>query len=538
MIRRFETAGAALCQVLDSPLFRLFQEASLSEEGIEHDQRSEPLSEHLRVLGLSSRMLGQCKSGQALLTSWAEEAQKNPHHFINKVILPAKPPAPSWFKAFRWGSKALATFLAEFLGHKSRVLRIGAKKAVTEELACLSRLGIGNAFDPVTQVLDIRRLEERVRMGGLDLDVFEVDIKLPKRPRPHTHRFYYAGPDMEPIITDWVQAGAIIDEGPNKYLLDAKVAGALLLDVFNFAFALRAVIEAEGGERRRRAMFDSGAAGVGLVATLAEEGAKRGWLGLGPHGRAGVERGARVVKGVVSVYYGFMNVGDAKEAFRKGDTDRGFALSVAAAGEFAVVGAQIWALWAPASLVAPWLMVGAGVVAAAAYIAAEELKDDPLEMFLEQCEWGRAPYTDPLLEPRWADTKVSRWPRDYAGQGRTLTRVLLRLTATWKFEQWPAITVSWGAHMPGARLEVEFVATDSKARQAKKTVVVEGADLPQNAPFEVVADPAPGIKVYGYEFLVAKVRFRPGPGTYEESLDCFLMASGYGVKQGTVTRVS
>jgi hypothetical protein len=540
-VRRFETAGAALCQVLDSTLFRLYQEASLSEEGIAKDDRSEPLSEHLEVLGLASRMLGQCRSGQALLAMWAEEAEQQDDHFVNRVVLPTKDPPVSHFKAFRWGSKALATVLAELVSHRVRVLRVAPKVAVGEMIGMLGRLGVGGAYDPVSQITDIRKLSgEYTRHGNLNLEMFAVEVKAGPLQRPHTIEFAYAAPEIERALQEWTDAGAVLDRGRTKKLLDARFAGALVLDVLNLGLSIKAAAETKDGAKRVRAMLDSGVAGVSVLVNLADHGVSKGWLTLHAHHRAQGMKLAFVLRCAVSGYYGFTNALDAVDAFRSGDNDRGYALSIATAAEMAAVAGHIWAALAPGSLVAPWFVVAAGVVAASAYIAATYLKDDPLEKFLTNCEWGADPYGDPDLAPRWADAKVASWKGDFSGQARTLTRVLLRLTTSWDLRQWPAVTVSWSAHDPSARVEVEFVADLVSGASLRESFVAEDDGLPRRAPFEVRAKPKRiHVNVPGIRRMRALVSYRHGfGGEEEETLECLLMEDGHGITSGEVTRVS
>ena len=535
-VRRYEEAGAALCKVLDSRLFKFFQSASQPTEGAKSDARSPALSEHIRVLGVTSRMLGQCTAGQGLLATWAKDAERIPKHFVNWAVLPIKAPPVAHYKAFRWGLKALASLLAEFFVHRVRVRKIAAKEAVAELIEPLLRLGVGDAFDPVTQVTDISRLDDLIKHGNVDLERFRVKVKLPDGPR--VVKFDYVGPKAEKMMEDWLAEGQLKNFGRSKQLLDAKFLGAAILDAINLGLCIKAVVDAKDGTQYRAAMFGGVASGTSLLVSIADQAVEKGWIKISETKALAAKRVFVGVRSVVGLYYTASNAIGAVQAFRKGDNDKGFALSVAATAELAAVFGQVWAVWAPASLVAPWVIVVAGAVAAAAYITATFVADHPLEKFLEYCEWGKDRYGDLLYEAKWSDGPVSTWQSSYPKQAQMLLRVLLRLTASWDLKQWPGITVTWAMLDPGTHVEVKYQGLTSTGGVITETLVFEGKRLPRKTPIELKVKPKKDFKnAAGIQQLFATVTFKLSEGADAEKLSCLLMTGGIGRTKGEVTRV-
>ena len=321
LIRASERTGAALCKVLDSPLFELMQRASLDLEGWEDAEVSEFLVEHLRVLGKATRMVSDCRSGRALVASWVEEAEKHPEHFLNHAVLPASNVAPQHFKAFRWSSKAMVNLVAEVFAHRVRLRRLPTKVEVGKLIEPLLRIYMPG-FDPVHHLADVKFAQEMVKDGKLNLETFEVVVKKTGVSRPELVDFLAADPAMKRLAEEWLEAGKPLSTGMGASLLDAKFAAGALIDGINVLLAINAVESSEGGRARTKAVLDAGAAGVGLVVTLAEEivrlGGGRAELAVS---KAWTLFGAKLL---VGAYYGFWDARGAAEAFRKGDDDSGF----------------------------------------------------------------------------------------------------------------------------------------------------------------------------------------------------------------------
>jgi hypothetical protein len=112
-VKAYEEAAFDLGVVMTSPLFAAYEEAALDDEGIDTSKASPRLDAYLRVIGRTSRLLNESRSGRALLQLWADGAATDPEHLINQVVLPQKTQPTHIFKSTRWGSKAIANLLME-----------------------------------------------------------------------------------------------------------------------------------------------------------------------------------------------------------------------------------------------------------------------------------------------------------------------------------------------------------------------------------------------------------------------------------------
>ena len=123
-------------------------------------------------------------------------------------------------------------------------------------------------------------------------------------------------------------------------------------------------------------------------------------------GKASALRAFHLTNGVCGFIYCGLNVVNALEALDQDDKDRAAALAVAAIAEFVVASVYLSMLLNPLATAPPYLLA-VTVAAALAYISATFLQDDPLEEFLEQCEWGRDAYGDSDYHPFWALARVA-----------------------------------------------------------------------------------------------------------------------------------
>ncbi len=536
LIKRLEERGASLCKVLDSRLFELFQKASIDLEGIDPGERSEPMVEHLRILAVATRLLSECKSGRALHASWAREAAKDPSHFLNKVVFPNEDPVASHFKAFRWSSKAVAALLAETISHRYRAWPLRIREQLADEIRGFLRLGVGNAFDPKTGIIDFQLADDLVTHASINMKSFSVKVVSGDLLKPREIKFAAVDPTMDALFEDWVAAGQLKTTGFNKKFLDAKFLGGMLLDIINLAAALDAIGDAEGGDAARDAMFGAGAAGLSLFVNVGEQAFK-----MGLEKKLNPIRAGQLFLGLklfVGIYYARSNYAAGEKAFESGDADRGFALDIASAAEIAGVGAHLWVLAAPGSLVAPWIIPIAGAVAAGAYIAANYLKDDPLEQFLRNCEWGVAPYADNEQHWSWAEKSVLEWKKDYLTQADTLFRLLVRLEAWWNFKNWPAVTIGWQLSQPATVVHVEYMTRFKNGTEhVTDKFTFEGRSLPSSPPYEVTTTPKAGYTGPSIDLVTVRVTLAVDRGVEPETLDCVLMEDGVGIWSKKVTRV-
>ncbi len=536
LIRRREQRSALLCKVLDSRLFKIAQKASFDQEGIEPEEMSERLVEHIRVLSIGTRLLGESKSGRALLASWAEDAEGNPDHFLNRAAYPQVDPPISHFKAYRWSSKAIAGIISESIAYRIRVRRAPIGEKLAGEIQTFLRLGIGEAFDPRTGITDFSLADDLVTHGTLELKKFRVAApgNIPFSDR--SIKFAAVDPTMDALFEEWMDAGQLSETGRNKEFLDSKFFGGTLLDLINLTLAMAAIEEAEGGDEAMRSMFGAGVAGLSLLINTGEQALK--W-GLDKHLNA--KRAVRLFVGlkvIVGAYYAVSNLVDAQNAFRQGDSDRGFALDLAAGAELTAAVGQLWALALPGSVVAPWVVPIAGAVAAAAYIAAMHLEDDPMQQFLENCAWGSAPYSESKEHWAWSEKSVAEWEKDYVTQADTLLRLLVRLRGWWSLDSWPAVTVGWELSQPTTTLKAEYIVTfKNKTEFIAEVFEFQGPSIPKKGPYRVTLKPKRNYNASAIDTVIVRLTLVVDPGTKPEILDCLLKENGVGDDSGKASRV-
>lgn len=536
LIRRRENRSALLCKVLDSRLFHIVQKASFDQEGIEPEEMSERLVEHIRVLSIGTRLLGESKSGRALLTGWAEDAEGDPTHFLNQTAFPKFDPPVSHFKAYRWSSKAIAGIISESIAYRIRARRAPINERLADEIQTFLRLGVGEVFDPRTGITDFSLADDLVTHGNLELKKFRISAPKAVPFDDRTIKFAAVDPTMEALFEEWIDAGQLAETGRNKAFLDAKFFGGTLLDLINLAAAMAAVEEAEGGKEVVNSMFDAGVAGASVLVNIGDQVVK--WGGYKHLTRKQAARLFTGLRSLAGVYYAVANVRAAEKAFRNGDSDRGFALDIAAGAEVTAAIGQIWALALPGSVVAPWVVPIAGLVAAGAYVTATYLKDDPMQQFLENCAWGSAPYSESTAHWAWSEKSVLEWKKDYVTQADTLLRLLVRLRGWWSFGTWPAVTVGWELSQPTTTLKAEYIIKfKNKTEFTAEVFEFQGSSIPKKGPYRITLKPEKNYKASGIDTVTVRLTLLVDRSTKPEVLECVLMKDGIGVKSGKAGRV-
>jgi hypothetical protein len=532
LIRASEEAAFALVEVMRSTLFKLWVQASISDEGLDGSEPSRPLQILYEVLGRCTRSLNGSTAGRALLQYWATTARDHPDFFINHVILPTKDPSVPRFKAFRWGSKAIAGVLAQYLAHHVTALRGKIIAPVAKDfedllIEALVRLtGKAGKATPVDFTieaqLNLKRVVKRVylkyHVGGTKVTTIDMP---------------FLGPGESRWIGAWIDAGKLKEFGVGAKFEDAKFLGSLLLDTINICLGLAAWRDADPGMSTYFAAGSVTAHTFNLVAALSDEYIKEVLKDDALRiGRGYILRVRAVGAGVFAV----KNARDALKAYEKGDRDAALLLGIAAAGEAAAGFGYFVSTVATASAAGPWIAVVGTLVAAGAYIAAEMFTDDELATFLSHSEWGSRPYAEASLQPKWAASAVGTWKDDYIEQRRLLLKLLTKFSVRWASHGISAmgVEITLAVVTPQSVLRVKFVARRDGEDVSDDLVFRDGA-LPQRFPGTVVARPGDTLRRGEPPDFIAVVDFQWHPDEQPERVVFTLRAGGVDQPDGEVS---
>lgn len=516
---KINRSGKNLCKFLRSDLFAFLQYASLEEELYDPSQDyCEPVADHMRVLEAVTRQLDRCKDGCELMIKWSRDADVKEHHFLSRTVLPARPLDVHVFKTMRWGGKGTLNLFRKlgpyFLARKSDIL------ADIGDL--LVRLGAIEKVDLIPQAFKYIniRTSELAAAHGFQLRgdrVLKVKL-LGQQLRAKFIQYADQG-------TTWLSK-LPPEMGQSKFLAFAA------LDVINVALSLKALAKAEGPNALAKAGAGSAAALgflAGSVMTPIIEAMPKG---------AKQSRRLRMLYGgqaVCAGVYCLLDVIAGFEAIDKDDNDRAVFLFLAALAEAISAGYYVW-MAASASSGGIGLVV-LGAAAAISYIAAMLLEDDPLEEFLENCEWGTKPYGRAGYEPSWADEPVWAWKGNYDVQQQTLLRVLSRFTISWDLHSWPDIKVETSLVRPGTRLRVVFDAEYADGTDDSIEKVFGPASLPRGPSVAFQVGAGKPYKEHNAREIKVRVQFQPDAGAEEEVLEATLMTDGKGKTYGRAGRV-
>jgi hypothetical protein len=450
-MKKVETTGANLCEVMFSDLFLSFQQAGISDEGIVFDDEvGEALEANLETLGKTSRLLSACAAGRALLQHWAEAADKHDLHFFNHVVMPMGSPTKRFFKAFRWGSKSIASVITQSIAYRTRLRRKPLEDDLIERFAIpLAKL----AGRPQVKDFEITHIKTgTAKARWLETKFHNQKGKVLDAEVPVLGRKEAAW------IAEWVDAGQVEDFGVGAKLTSGKFLAGVLLDTINLAFSLEALRDAAGGHDELAAIADFGVGATNLVANVAEQYIKDAGLGSDTVLRA--TAGLYVVRAITSAYYVAKNADAAIDAFKEGRTGTAIAMTAAFAGELAAAGAYCWSAIYVGSTAGPAVAAIAGLIAAGGYIAATLLTEDEFKVFLENCEWGSDKYGDADDKPLWSPGSISTWRGDYLLQQRLLIKILAKFEVRWQSHGIPAagIRIRLGLTTSESTLEVTWLA--------------------------------------------------------------------------------
>ncbi|MBV1861668.1 MAG: hypothetical protein KUG77_24830, partial [Nannocystaceae bacterium] len=520
----YEKSARMLSKHVLSPMFALLQGASLEAEGFEDaDDYHEALLEHMRVLDVVTRNLSDCTAGLELLLRWATEAEKSEHHFINKVVLPTRFPPLHILKTFRWGSKSAINVLRKLAPIVAKGKSDLAKK-VTEAFV---NMGIAKNADAVKDALG------KVKLKASDFgDAMGVHLK-----RGEVIDAKAFGRKMAAELEAFLGADGTkaVKAAATEYRTPAFLS-VLTLDVVNVALALSAIRDAKGEEAVLRASASGGAAFGFLVAGFVKPIVDH--LPDTNPAKARYMRGVLATQAAAGLVYMTLNFIAASEALDKDDNDRAAALLVAGVAELVASATYIAMLWNPLAVAPPYLLA-VSLVAAAAYIAATVLTDDPLERFLENCEWGSNPYGESDYHPEWSNVAVSAWKGDFNLQSKLFLRVLARLTIEWDLKRWPASTISINLNRDGMRVEAEFFGVTYDKIVHKEEQVFKRGSLPKAVPVEFNVKPKTRyLDIPGIDRLYLTIRLTAQRGADEDFVRVLLMEDGKGITSGSKSRVS
>lgn len=529
LVRAYEARAAALCKVLDDDLFQLLVTASLDSELIEGDDRSLPVSSAVEALGVAARRLEESRFGRALYIEWVSRAETRPSHLLNEFVLSNTTVHISAFKAFRWGSKALASIVKTTLEHRAALRKVTTRLQVAELLEPAVRLAMPNHAS--LHVVDIDFV------AGM-IDEVEVVLQKTKLSKKTKVRVPLPAEDVFHMVYEWGEVDELTTTAATKRFLGIRAVGAMMLDGVNVIIAASKLAEAEGSEAQTAAQWSTATAGIGMARSVVEQALNWKWakarFGITEATELGAKRVLTGVGVLLTMYYVRQNTKGAFAAFKRGDNDHGFALSVASAAEFAALVSELYWIYAPASLVAPWVVVGAAAVAAGAYVAAELTKNDPLAEFLKRCEWGTADYSALETALPYNDRPAHLWDKDMNYQTVLLVRLLVRMRAWWTFETWPTVTVAWDIQNPTAELEVEWAHTyaDGRAGTPLRTTLTED-ELNWKAPHHLELVPRLAYNTMsGLDEVTLTLRYRPNIDAPHTELKCLIMKSGQGKTSG------
>lgn len=516
MRKAFEKSGTSLSNHLLSPMFSLLQYASLEEEGFDDGEFHDAALEHLHVLQTVLRALDKCKAGMELLYKWASESEESSHHFINRVVLPQSQLPIHLFRTGRWSSKTALS-----------VLKVFAPRLAATRSKFLQKLTLGLVNLGVADAAKVKEAVEAVKMkvgdiaGAVDLEgkaseVLEVEI-FGKKMLGHLEGFLKYDND------NWRRLA-------KEYTKPAFLAVAVL-DVFNVVLAWDAYRDAKGPEAVLKAGAGLAAASGFFLVSVAKPAVEI-FMKEGI-GKTSALRALHLTNAVCGYIYCGLNVVNALDALDQDDKDRAAALALAAAAEFVVASVYLSMLFNPAAAAPPYLLA-VTVAAAIAYISATLLQDDPLEEFLEQCEWGRDAYDDSDYHPFWALARVADWKGDYNVQARMMLRLLTRLTITWDLESWPEADVAINFRQPGMRLKTFYWAVfEDGSKDVLDKRVFDEDSLPTKAPLAIKTNPkVPYTSLPGIHRVWLTVVFRAHTTAQEETLRVLIMDDGKGITSG------
>lgn len=520
-VAKITKAVRPLTRYLSSPLFSFLQYSSLEAENYDDVlERSDALIAHLETIDIVSRQLDTTIEGIELILRWVKEASKSSHHFFNRVVAPTEDTAIHVFKSFRWAGKAVLSI------HNNLVpwLLLREEKPLQTFGKIVKNHGIipsiGKLADGLKQV---------PVAFATALDLAELTSKVAKKLKVDM-----LGEPIRKAYAAFAKEGAKL----GKYFPPQTRSGQFLavtaLDAINVILAIRALRKAEGDKAIIKAASGTTAA-VGFFGASIYKAVVDSWED-GTNKKKSALRAIRGTQCACAFIYGVLDTIAAFKALDQDDNDRAAALFIAAAAEFGtMITYGVLIFTGGAGVVALTVL---GTIAAIAYIAAMFLKNDPLQQFLTNCEWGSERYGDPKFHPIWAEDAVAKWESNIGNQSRILLRLLSRLKLRWDFELWPSVEVSTSLCRSGFQVRVEFIATFADGTTSKRQAIYPTEEMPPKPPLEFVVDPGVDYKeLPGIRDVVCKVHYRSEFGAEEETIEGTLMKDGHGDTNELIKRV-
>lgn len=536
-VKHYEERAVAMCQVLESPLFELYAEAALDDEGFVGDDESPAWEAYRDVMGMVHRNIEASVAGQGLMARWSRASIERPDHPVSRGFWPAVNPTKQHFKMFRWGAKASMGVWAKQVGYRVDLLKKGALGDLLETVLLPIARVHASWNDSFRDLLEGRVKPSQIKsitqvplcedklIDGSYLYFTREWGAASREPRKGVMTVVFNPEKHQASLQAWYDA----DKSPKYGKYDAvlsdgtsfRTVNAVVLDSINLALALMAVLDAKNELSKRRTDVEDAAKiaaahSVNLTLSLLE------WM-VNANVISKASKAGKVINGLLppllrigtGLVFRRQNLRDSELAQSIGDDDRAFALKVAAGGE---VLAPVFAALSKAMITTAWGttlgLAGAVItlITAGAYIAAIFLKDDEiLDQFLQTCEWGLKPYQSVSAHPLWTTMPVQTWENDFPAQQRLLIHLIHRFEVSWvRFEQeLLGLDVKFAALTPTSQLQVRYRAEFVDRSVQESTVVYSRAELPDRAPASLSIPMSPGIGTYGLPLsLTAAFTFR------------------------------
>ena len=431
-IRAYERDAAALCRVLDNPIFEILRSAHRFDEE-NPDRESVHAESFLNSYAVMLRGVECSAAGQSYLAKQCEAALYDQSeiladwhgsnlHFASMYILPTAKRAVDVAKITRHAAKASLALFAQFA---STAVQQQPNPPAVEGLILQS---LKNLY-PGAKVVSV----ERPKLADTPNAIAWTNAKIRTAARTGDGSFKTIEFTTVVFKADEVAIGDWIDQQDRSKLF-GRGANLLKLSlgVINVALsvmALRERLQKEGEWDWGRQAADLSAHTLNLISAVVKQvrGERMG---------ATAVRSIHAFSALTGAYFLAANIYDARNAINVNDYDRAVFLVGAAVSE--VVGLYAIAAAAEAAAagttVGPWGTIIGAVAGAAFYILAILSADSEFEFFLKHCKWGRSQY-DSKEARRWTEGPISSWQNEPAKQLSALNNLFYAFTLRGEIEK-------------------------------------------------------------------------------------------------------
>lgn len=464
-----------LIRHLANPFFELLQFSSLKPEGFDEteDEYSEALLEHMETLDYVLRMFDKTAKGQAYLLAITQDAAENELHVINHFVFPPRQLSIHAFKTTRWGSKSALSLAKTLYPPMCAALNVSADTAVRNAAASLARIGV---FESVAFA------EGRLKLHELDLSKLTEALGSKKEVKILKVRLFAAEAANE--FEEFIKKDRTV---LGQKLNADHVAGLsfAVLDLLNAAIAYKAWRDAEGEDAIQSARFNLAATTAFTVSAVVESLMKLS--GKPPKGL--LLRTLSAARGLGGIIFAALNFKAGLKSWRNKDYDHAITLFAAGFAEAFAAGVMLYQVFAGVAVFAgPLAIVGA--VAGLLYILSLGLKNDPIEMMLRNCEFGREPYALGEDAFPWSRGSVTSWQGDIKKQMQVYATLMSGFRLHWKREldgseasvNPQEIRVTCGFSRPSTTMTIVYFTdapSGSGTVRAAETLQFSGENVPQ-----------------------------------------------------------